>query len=139
MRHIVIPPFHDSHHFINYLINFITNFHYYYFIIDSLQIVRNGVQCVNEHRFCRSCIHHWTKTSQSHNRCPVCRTYGQFNFNKLGNQTIMTSTVKCLRHSDCVWRGKLKDYSAHICDIRTGKRSMILISTVYLRNVFICA
>ncbi|RUS87961.1 hypothetical protein EGW08_004239 [Elysia chlorotica] len=78
------------------------------------QILKECMQCVNNHKFCHSCLLVWSTTGQYANRirCPVCRTHGYYFRNGELDDRIGEKKVKCLMES-CSWSGLLKHLSSH--------------------------
>lgn len=78
------------------------------------QILKECMQCVNNHKFCRSCLWVWAKTGQYVNRtrCPVCRTQCDYFRNHDLDDRIGEKKVKCLMES-CSWSGSLKRLASH--------------------------
>lgn len=72
------------------------------------------MQCVNNHKFCHSCLLVWSTTGQYANRirCPVCRTHGYYFRNNDVDDRIGAKKVKCLLES-CSWSGLLKYLCSH--------------------------
>ena len=72
------------------------------------------MQCVNNHKFCHSCLLVWSTTGQYANRirCPVCRTHGYYFRNSELDDRIGEKKVKCLMES-CSWSGLLKHLCSH--------------------------
>ncbi|GFO21800.1 tnf receptor-associated factor 2 [Plakobranchus ocellatus] len=78
------------------------------------QILKECMQCVNNHKFCNSCLIVWSTTGQYANRirCPVCRTHGYYFRNSELDDRIGDKKVKCLMES-CSWTGLLKHLATH--------------------------
>ncbi|GFR77023.1 TNF receptor-associated factor 2 [Elysia marginata] len=78
------------------------------------QILKECMQCVNNHKFCHSCLLVWSTTGQYANRirCPVCRTQGYYFRNSDLDDRIGEKKVKCLMES-CSWSGLLKHLASH--------------------------
>lgn len=78
------------------------------------QIIKETMQCVNNHKFCHSCLLVWSTTGQYANRikCPVCRTHGYYFRDSDLDDRIGNKKVKC--HLDtCTWSGKCKQLLSH--------------------------
>ena len=71
-------------------------------------------QCKNQHRFCYSCIFVWSTSGNpvNHDRCPVCRTEGDYVRNHDLDTQINLQRVKCPMKS-CYWTGLLKYLPSH--------------------------
>ncbi|CAL1526528.1 unnamed protein product [Lymnaea stagnalis] len=78
------------------------------------QVLKETMQCVNNHKFCHSCLLVWSTTGQYANRirCPVCRTHGYYFRNSEVDERIGAKKVKCLIES-CSWTGLLKYFASH--------------------------
>ncbi|XP_055883904.1 uncharacterized protein LOC106077903 [Biomphalaria glabrata] len=78
------------------------------------QILKETMQCSNNHKFCHSCLFVWSTTGQYANRirCPVCRTHGYYFRNNDIDERIGAKKVKCLMES-CSWTGLLKYLGSH--------------------------
>ena len=71
-------------------------------------------ECKNKHRFCYSCIFVWSTSGNpvNHDRCPVCRTEGDYVRNHDLDLQINLQRVKCPMKS-CHWSGLLKYMPSH--------------------------
>ena len=72
------------------------------------------MQCVNNHKFCHSCLLVWSTTGQYANRikCPVCRTHGYYFRDNDLDDRIGEMKVKCHLEA-CTWSGKCKQLQSH--------------------------
>lgn len=78
------------------------------------QIMKEVRQCSNKHKFCYSCIFVWSTSGNpiNHDRCPVCRTNGDYVRNHDLDEQINLQRVKCSMKS-CTWTGLLKYLPSH--------------------------
>lgn len=78
------------------------------------QIMKEVRECKNKHRFCYSCIFVWSTSGNpvNHDRCPVCRTEGDYIRNHDLDEQINLLRVKCSMKS-CTWTGILKYLPSH--------------------------
>lgn len=84
------------------------------FSVYSYQILKDAMQCENEHKFCHSCLFIWSTTGQYANRirCPVCRGPGQYYRNKEVDDQVAQKKVRCHLES-CRWVGPLLHFGTH--------------------------
>lgn len=78
------------------------------------QVLKDSMQCVNQHKFCHSCVYVWSTTGQYANRvrCPVCRCHGYYLHNDDVDEKIGKKRVKCAMEG-CRWTGPLKLLKLH--------------------------